>query len=205
MDDDDYFLDALDAPEPGLNESVDHGTFDPEGGHQDQNPVYSTIVDTYHEVWQDFYAWDQWDCSEHLGSLAVSADQIASGDVDYAFQPDSEDVVADGQHDERIEPIDSFTFCEWDVMGQLSKYTVPVKSGATGRRHTRKSNAWFQEHAPYEACTPLNDLVFVNARDALVDCPYIKYGDSPGFNARAYLRQFRSVSWQDPWCDPDRT
>ncbi|EKM56317.1 uncharacterized protein PHACADRAFT_207588 [Phanerochaete carnosa HHB-10118-sp] len=189
--------------EPEVNAYGDHEILGSEAGYLD--PVYSTMVNTYYEVWEDFYAWNELDSLGHLESLAAPSDLIATRVFDFGFELDSDGAAADDEDSRKGESVDLFTVCEWDAIGQLTKHTTPVKSGTAGRRHTRKHNAWFQEHARYEACTPSNMSIFVDIDDKLATCPYIKYGDSPEFDARRYLQQFKVVSWQEPGRDPDQT
>lgn len=199
-------LDDYLPPSASSSEGSDmNGYEDPNYMGEGQGDLaYATMFNTFYETWEEFCIWDASDCAEHLAALAVPSDSALYDKCDYAFEPDP-DALAFYDSDHGIgEPVDYFTICEYDSLGQLTKHSLPVKTGDAGRRSTRMRNAWFLEHAQYEACTPSNASAYIDTPKVEV-CQYIKYGDNPQFNAREYLKQFKAVAWQDQGhCNPDQ-
>lgn len=158
-----------------------------------------TIERAYHEVWNEFYSWEQEYCTQTLASLAPQ--QLESDDFDYAFEPDLESMdvdagdVLDAANQDTAHP---FTLYEWDDTGLCTRRSVHARTTATRARLQT-----FTEHRQYESCTPTNGNMLINKSYEDVACPFIPYSDDAQFNARSHLSWFYSVSWQEEWRDPD--
>jgi hypothetical protein len=159
------------------------------------------MLAVYRDVWDDFYQWEEAYCSRLIveSTAATSARPV---DADYMIGgTGADDVNVENEDVDRLGPV--FTVCEWNEAGELSKARMSARAGIRKSRRTRTRNLVFWDHPTYESCTPINSYIFSNETPSLAACPFVKYGDSPSFNVRAYLWKFHSLEWQDKWRDPD--
>ena len=172
------------------------------------NLFYNIVATTYHEVWRDFYAWEQVFCAQRISEAAAATEiQLQAGGMDYAFEdlPDVEAMEIDTTDLVVVGSKDVFTICRWDKEGQLSKTTCSTLSAVQDCRESGGDNAVFRDHPKYESCTPTNAYINSNEEEVTAACSFIKFEECLTFSPREYLETFYAVQWQEDGRDPDRT
>lgn len=163
------------------------------------------VITTYEQVWREFYTWEQEHCSRVLRSLAPEPLEPATSD--FGLDADPNEMQVDSEDMDTENSGASFTVWTWDASGHASKEIVhaqPPKATGGDRHAMGTDPETFEEHRTYESCTPYNGYIFLDHNTSRKTCRFIKYGDSPLFNSRAYMQSFQMIKWQEPWRDPDR-
>ena len=150
----------------------------------------------YKEVWNEFNRWKVEDCKQQLRLLQrplpppnvaeaakVMALTLRPGD------PDDVETIYLCDTDDDIPP-NARGVTVLTCKNILLEFQDPVT----------------QPHPPYEFCTPSVQSIAFRieslASDELETVPFVPYADSPAFDARAYLGQFKFFAWEH-LVDPD--
>lgn len=178
--------------------SVDHGVKQTPSA-EEQAVIREAIVTCYREVWTEFYEWEPRDSLQTLQSLSIFTTpmrplyDLVGGDW----------TLYDGNSNGNSVPnigettLQEFEICEWDNEGVPHERAVPcaVVLAVTSE---------VTPHPRYEACTPAYSCIDPDISSSESECRFIKYAGLPNFDEVRYLRSFHSISWQQPWRDPDR-
>lgn len=163
-----------------------------------------SIIATYHDVWREFYDWEQEYSARELQNISATEPMLFDFYLDSDMESDDMN-IDDGDAGTGKGAV-SITICTWDHFGDFSKERAlaHIPHEIVAARTMRKQYDAFQEHRSYESCTPSSGYIFPNIAPDGITCEFIKYGDAVAFDSRRFLRYFYSIGWQDEWRDPDR-
>ncbi|GBE89255.1 hypothetical protein SCP_1502630 [Sparassis crispa] len=156
--------------------------------------VRDQIIDTFRDVWQEFYLWELGSCQLLIRGLARTSRRA----VEPVFEDALELCCGPGVDDMALDEALDLSFSVYDLE-QGSRSTV-ISSVTSIRSHVKP-------HPKYEACTPSarNLKSDHDADDGTQAVPlrYIQYAGEPGFNEVEYAMLFDHFVWQAFWRDND--
>lgn len=187
-------------PDPPLDQDTASG---PEGESSMWNAeidpaVNAQIIQTYSDVWDEFYDWDQETCRAEISSL--SADISSSGQIFHLGSQDEdaldfhfEESIESSDDAMEVDDLESSSFIIHDLSKHEARTVVCAKKNLT----------YHPAHPKYYACTPTscNIAPVKNSKAAR----FVPFDGDTGFDTVAYLRmdQWSSFVWQDSWIDPN--
>lgn len=151
----------------------------------------------YRECWDEFYRWEPGECQQ----LIVALPPAPSDSADFEVLIDL--LSSDGGAWDRgftmdVDPPTSETVVTvtiYDRDDSFSQALISFDEVAV--------IAAFEPHPTYESCPPTSKNIACRL-DQLTDfAHFIPYADE-GFDAKEYVKEYKSLSWQVDFKDPDR-
>lgn len=151
------------------------------------------VLAVYRDVWDEFYNWEQVECTDKIKEL------LSSGSPDSKHHQDLEPCEVDTEADTSISS-SSYSIMIHDENGAVSCTRVSAE--------TLPLNPSIDPHPRYQMCTPISRSIFweQDALDEEQSVRFFPYADEDRWNIVEYLDEFESsplLVWDD-MTDPDR-
>ena len=157
------------------------------------------IKETYLDVWNEFYEWEQEACRNEIISLSADISPSSGPTHHLGFRDeDSLDFEFEGPGESsddamQVESSDSYSFTIHDFSEHVTSTVVCAE----------RKLKYHPPYPKYYACTPISCNI-AQVKNFKV-ARFIPFDGDAKFNSVRYLqmKQWRSFVWQDSWVDPD--
>lgn len=154
------------------------------------------VRSVFRSVWEDFYNWERAYCQSVIKTLHFSFSAARSEATVVLHNPS-----ASGQYSASIHtPLQPSSKAKNQPKITLLDYTgtAPIAT----RYAVEVINAPEMSTPTYESVTPAARSIHQGDDDDSM--AFIPYPDDPTFDAFEHTLRYKSFSWQDRFCDPDR-